>query len=130
MNPFSRRAEEVEIESSGLQTMAPDISDETAAIIDRMLRLNPAERQSSYRNDWGVRSRPRCCADAGGEIARPPELAAECRDVVSVLVVLAVIGFGILFGVRHCRERWRSFIHARRDHQLGSRPANADKNGA
>jgi serine/threonine protein kinase len=32
-----------------LQTVAPDVCKETAVVVDRMLRPNPAERQSSYR---------------------------------------------------------------------------------
>jgi hypothetical protein len=80
----------------------PELCDETAAVIDKMLRPNPDERQKSYK-ELIVELE----AAHAAVVAREAELRARwswpVRAVVS-LGMLAGIGaliFGIVFGLRH-----------------------------
>ena len=85
-----------------LQKIAPDVSDETAAAIDRMLRPEPADRQSSYKVLIDELQSARAAA-----LAREEELRGRwswpVRLLVSlgVILLLAGVGFGIAYGLRH-----------------------------
>ncbi len=85
-----------------LQEVAPDVSDETAAIIDRMLRPEPADRQGSYKELIDQLEAARAAA-----IAREEELRGRWSWPVRLLVSLgalllaAGVVAGIVFGLRH-----------------------------
>ncbi len=85
-----------------LQKIAPDVSDETAAAIDRMLRPEPADRQSSYKVLIDELQSARAAA-----LAREEELRGRwswpVRLLVSLGVILLLAGvvFGIAYGLRH-----------------------------
>jgi serine/threonine protein kinase len=89
-----------------LKEVASDISDETAAVIDQMLRPEPADRQSSYKE---------LIAQLEGArtefLAREEELRGRwgwpLRALVSLgaLVVASAVVFGIVFGLRHLPQK-------------------------
>ena len=86
----------------GLQTRLPEISEETAAVIDRMLRPNPADRQNSYEELIAELQSAHAAA-----LAREEELRARWgwprRIAVSLGVLLALggIGYGLSVGLKH-----------------------------
>ncbi len=90
----------------GLKEVAPDVSGETAAVIDQMLRPDPAERQSSYKELIAQLEAARTVLMAWEE-----ELRGRWSWPVRVLVSLgallcaAAILFGISFGLRHLPRR-------------------------
>ncbi len=85
-----------------LKEVAPDISDETVGVIDRMLRPNPADRQGSY-NDLISELRSAHAA----YLAREEELKTRwgwplrLAVLLGVLTLLGAVGYGISFGWRH-----------------------------
>jgi tRNA A-37 threonylcarbamoyl transferase component Bud32 len=84
-----------------LRKVAPDISDETAAVIDRMLRPNPADRQSSYEELIAELESAEAAVLARAEERRgrwswPRRIVGS----LGMLLVLAAIGFGFFFGSR------------------------------
>ena len=89
-----------------LRKVAPDVSEESAAVIDKMLRPNPLERQDSYHELIAELEAARAVA-----VARDEELRARWggpkRLAVSLgaFVVLAALGYGIVFGLRHLPQR-------------------------
>ncbi len=89
-----------------LQKIAPDVSAETAAVIDRMLRPEPADRQSSYKVLIDELQSAR-----GVALAREEELRGRwswpVRVLVSlgVLLLLAGVVGGIVFGLRHLPQK-------------------------
>ena len=80
----------------------PELCDETAAVIDKMLRPNPDDRQKSYK-ELIVELE----AAHAAVVAREEELRARwswpVRAAVSLgmLVGLGALIFGIVFGLRH-----------------------------
>jgi predicted Ser/Thr protein kinase len=85
-----------------LQLVAPGVSDETAAVIDRMVRPNPADRQSSYEELIGELQAAHTAALARGEEVRtswrwPRRVAVS----LGVLLAMAAIGLGVSVGLRH-----------------------------
>jgi len=89
-----------------LRTVVPDVSAATAAVIDRMLRPNPADRQSSYEELIAELE-----AAQAATLAREEERRARWswprRVAVSlgVLLLLAAIGFGISFDWRNLQRK-------------------------
>jgi serine/threonine protein kinase len=89
-----------------LKKVAPDISDETAAVIDQMLRPDPAARQSSYKELIAQLESAR-----SEFLAREEELRGRwgwpLRVVVSlgVLLVAGAILFGIVVGLQHLPQQ-------------------------
>ncbi|MBA2436559.1 MAG: protein kinase [Chthoniobacterales bacterium] len=90
----------------GLRTRLPEISEETAAVVDRMLRPNPADRQESYEELITELQAAHAAA-----LAREEELRARWgwprRIAVSlgILLLLGAIGFGLSVGWRHLPRR-------------------------
>ena len=86
----------------GLKEVAPEVSDETAAVIDRMLRPSPDERQTSYKELIAELEAARAAA-----LAREEELRGRWgwgkRIMVSlgVFVCAGAVVFGIVIGLRH-----------------------------
>ena len=86
----------------GLRTRLPEISEETAAVIDRMLRPNPADRQNSYEELIAELQSANAAV-----LAREEELRARWgwprRVAVSLGVLLALggIGYGLSLGWKH-----------------------------
>lgn len=89
-----------------LKKIAPDVSDETAAVIDRMLRPEPAGRQSSYKVLIDELQSARAIA-----LVREEELRGRwswpVRLLVSLGVILLLAGVlgGIAFGLRHLPQK-------------------------
>ncbi len=85
----------------GLRTKA-EVSEETAAVVDRMLRPNPADRQSSYETLITELESARAAV-----LAREEELRARWgwprRVAVSLgtLLLLGAIGYGLSLGWKH-----------------------------
>ena len=90
----------------GLKEVVPDLSDETAAVIDQMLRPNPAERQNSYKELVDQLE-----AAHASVLAREEELRGRWswprRALVSLGALLSAgaIIFGISLGLRHLPRR-------------------------
>ena len=90
----------------GLKEVMPELSDETSTVIDRMLRPNPAERQSSYKELIDQLE----AAHAAG-LAREEELRGRWSWPVRALVSLGAllcagaIILGISFALRHLPQR-------------------------
>ena len=88
--------------------MAPDVSDETAAVIDQMLRPEPADRQSSYKELIAQMEAARSAI-----LAREEELRGRWSWPMRVLVSLgALLGVGAIcfrdfFGLRHLPQQER-----------------------
>ncbi len=86
----------------GLLTLAPEISEETAAVIDRMLRPDPADRQKSYEELITELTGAQAAL-----LAREEELRARWgwprRIAVSLgaLLLLGALGYGVSLGWRH-----------------------------
>ncbi len=93
-----------------LREVAPAVSEETAAVIDRMLRPGVVDRQSSYQELIDELQAARSAA-----VAREEELrarwSAPVRALVSLgaLLVLAAGGYGIFIGLHHLPD-WRSHL--------------------
>ncbi|MGI8431548.1 MAG: protein kinase domain-containing protein [Chthoniobacterales bacterium] len=93
-----------------LQQIAPQVSGETAAVIDRMLQPNPDDRQSSYKELIEDLQAARATL-----VAREEELRARWSRPVQILVLLAVLlslgaaGYGIWIGLHHLPD-WRSHV--------------------
>lgn len=89
-----------------LRNRVPEISGETAAVIDRMLRPDPADRQNSYAELISELQSARAAA-----LAREEELRARWgwprRIAVSLgaLLTLGAVAFGIFEGWRHLPRR-------------------------
>jgi tRNA A-37 threonylcarbamoyl transferase component Bud32 len=89
-----------------VREVAPDVSEETAAVIDQMLRPSPVERQSSYQELIAQLQAAHAAA-----LAREEELRGRWSWPVRVLVSLgalllvAALGFGIFIGVRSFSRR-------------------------
>jgi serine/threonine protein kinase len=85
-----------------LKQVAPNISDQTAAVIDQMLRPTPADRQSSYEELITQLEAARTEL-----LAREEELRERWGGPARILVSLGVLAvggaivFGIIVGVRH-----------------------------
>jgi serine/threonine protein kinase len=90
----------------GLKEVAPAVSDETAAVINQMLRPEPTDRQSSYRELITQLE-----AAHGLYLAREEELRGRWswpkRILVSLGTILLISGlvFGIVFGARSYSEK-------------------------
>ncbi|MBA3831621.1 MAG: serine/threonine protein kinase [Chthoniobacterales bacterium] len=88
-----------------LKSVAPDVSGETCAVIDRMLRPNPAERQASYNELIGELQAARSAL-----LAREEEVRGRSNWPVRILVslggllILGTIGFGLLHRPQSLRE--------------------------
>lgn len=93
-----------------LRTVAPHVSEETAAVIDRMLQPQVADRQSSYKELIDELQAARSAA-----VVREEELRARwswpVRALVSLgaLLLLGAAGYGVLVGLHHLPD-WRSHI--------------------
>ena len=93
-----------------LQEVAPNVSDETAALIDRMLRPDPADRQSSYKELIDEFQAARAAL-----VAREEELRARWSLPVRLLVSLGLLlslgaaVYGIWVGLHHLPD-WRSHV--------------------
>ncbi len=93
-----------------LQVVVPQVSDETAAVIDRMLRPDPADRQSSYKELIDELQAARAAL-----LAREEELRARWSwpvrllALVGVLVVAAGLLYGGWVGLYHLPD-WRSHV--------------------
>ncbi len=74
-----------------LKAIAPDVSAETAAVIDRMLRPHPAERQASYNELIGELQAARSAL-----LAREEKLRGRWSWPVRVLVSLGVLLLGVI----------------------------------
>ncbi|CAN5497066.1 hypothetical protein BH20VER3_BH20VER3_15100 [soil metagenome] len=86
----------------GLREVAPDVSEETAAVIDQMLQPSPADRQSSYKELIAQLEAAHGSAVAREEESRgrwswPRQVAVS----LGALLAAAAIGFGLFFGLRH-----------------------------
>ncbi len=86
----------------GLRTRLPEISEETAAVIDRMLRPNPADRQKSYEELITELQSAHAAVLAWEEELRarwgwPRRIAVS----LGVLFLLGALGYGISLGWRH-----------------------------
>jgi tRNA A-37 threonylcarbamoyl transferase component Bud32/predicted RNA-binding Zn-ribbon protein involved in translation (DUF1610 family) len=93
-----------------LRMVAPVISQETAAVIDRMVRPNPADRQSSYQELIEQLQAAHSAALARGEEIRgsshwPRRVAMS----LGVLLVLAAIGMGALVALGYLPRRAAGF---------------------
>lgn len=89
-----------------LRDRVPEISEETAAVIDRMLRPDPADRQNSYEELITELQSAHAAALAREEELRtrwgwPRRLAVS----LGALLVLGAVGFGIFEGWRHLPRR-------------------------
>ncbi len=106
---------ELKANPPGLRAVAPAVSEETAAVIDRMLQPSVADRQSSYQELIDELQAARSAA-----VAREEELrarwSAPVRALVSlgVLLVLAALGYGIFVGLHHLPD-WRSHLRLPND---------------
>jgi hypothetical protein len=89
-----------------LRELAPDVSSETAAVIDRMLRPEPADRQGSYRELIDELGAARGVLLAREEKART-RWSWRGRVLVSlgVFIFLAALFFGVVFGLRHLPQK-------------------------
>ncbi|MEO7168392.1 MAG: protein kinase [Chthoniobacterales bacterium] len=89
-----------------LREVAPDVSAETAAVIDQMLRPSPGDRQSSYQELIAQLD-----VAQAAFTAREKELRGRWSLPVRVLVslgVLVVVGLlviGVVLGLRHLPRR-------------------------
>ncbi len=89
----------------GLKEVLPEVSDETAAVIDQMLRPNPAERQDSYKELIAQLE-----AAHAAVLAREEELRGRWSWPVRALVSLGVLlslgaliyalSYGMILGLR------------------------------
>ena len=90
----------------GLKEVMPELSDESAAVIDQMLRPDPKERQNSYKELIAQLE-----AAHAAVVAREEELRGRWSWLVRALVSLGVLLcagaliFGIIFGWRHLPRR-------------------------
>ena len=89
-----------------LQKVAPDVSDETAAMIDRMLQPDPADRQTSYQELISELQAAHAAGVAREEKKRtrwswPVRLAVS----LGALALLVALGFGAVYGWRHLPRR-------------------------
>jgi len=86
----------------GLKEVMPELCDETAAVIDKMLRPNPDERQKSYKELIAELE-----AAHAAVVARDEELRSRWSRPVRILVSLGLLlgagalVWGIIFGLRH-----------------------------
>jgi serine/threonine protein kinase len=84
-----------------LQVVAPGISKATAAVIDRMVRPNPLDRQSSYEQLVEELQAAHSAALARGEAGRASSGWLRRFGVsLGVLLALAAIGFGFFLSLR------------------------------
>jgi tRNA A-37 threonylcarbamoyl transferase component Bud32 len=86
----------------GLKEAAPDVSDETAVVIDRMLQPNPSDRQNSYQEVIAQIQGAHAALlkgeeELGGRWSRPMRVLGS----LGALLLLAAIGFGIFVGVKY-----------------------------
>ncbi|HSU86050.1 MAG TPA: protein kinase [Chthoniobacterales bacterium] len=93
--------QELKSKPQRLQMVAPDISDQTGALIDRMVRPNPADRQGSYEELIEQLQAAHSAALARGEEVRASGGGSR-RVLVSlgILLLLTAVGFGISLGLR------------------------------
>ncbi|MEO7725496.1 MAG: serine/threonine-protein kinase [Chthoniobacterales bacterium] len=86
----------------GLRSRAPEISEETAAIIDRMLRSNPVDRQKSYEELITDLQSAQAAL-----LAREEELRARwgwprwIAVSLGALLLLGALGYALSLGWRH-----------------------------
>lgn len=96
-----------------LRAVAPEVSEETAAAIEKMLRPDPAERQASYKQLIAELQAARAVL-----LAREEELRRRwswpLRALISLgaLVLLAALIYGVNFGLRHLPRRATSTVEA------------------
>ena len=91
-----------------LKTVAPDVSRESAAVIDQMLRPNPVDRQRSYQELIEQLEGARATAVARDEELRgrwswPQRIAVS----LGALLLLFALGFGVVFALRHFPQKER-----------------------
>jgi serine/threonine protein kinase len=101
---------ELKANPPNLRAIAPHVSEETAAVIDRMLQPNVAHRQTSYRELIEELEAAR-----NALLAREEELRARWSLPVRILVSLGIllslgaVACGLFVGLHHLPD-WRSHI--------------------
>ena len=85
-----------------LQEVAPEVSGETAAVIDKMLRPDPAERQPSYKVLIDELSAARAAAVAREEALRARwSWPMRLLFFLGLLTFLAALGYGVFVALHH-----------------------------
>ncbi|MEO6872733.1 MAG: protein kinase [Chthoniobacterales bacterium] len=93
-----------------LQDVAPQVSEETAAVIDKMLRPDPADRQASYKVLIDELSAARAALLAREEVSRARwSWPVRLLFFLGVLVSIGAVGYGVFVGAHHL-PNWRSHI--------------------
>ncbi|MBA3962334.1 MAG: protein kinase [Chthoniobacterales bacterium] len=91
-----------------LKEVVPDVSDQTAAVIDKMLQSNPADRHSSYKELIRDLQAARAAMIARDEELRARwSLPVQLLALSGMLLALAGLGYGIYVGLHHLPD-WRS----------------------